>query len=73
GGRLGSIEIEKEWDAVLLVLLDEKFDATEIYEAERKAVIAALTAPGSKSRNERGSLGIPKFKAIGILRWRKTQ
>ena len=71
GGRLSKIKIDKEWDAVLLVLLDEKFDATEMYEAERAAVISALTAPGSKARNERGSLGIPKFKAIGKLRWKR--
>ena len=71
GQRLGSIDITKEWDSVLLVLLDENFDATEIYEAEREAVLAALTAPGSKARNERGALAVTKFKAIGKLRWRR--
>ena len=71
GQRLGSIDITKDWDAVLLVLLDENFEATEIHEAEREAVIAALTAPGSKARNERGALGVTKFKAIGKLRWRR--
>ena len=65
GQRLGSIDITKEFDAVLLVLLDANFDATEIYEADRGAVVAALTAPGSKSRNERGALGVSKFKSIG--------
>jgi hypothetical protein len=71
GQRLGSIDITKDWDAVLLVLLDENFEATEIHEADRKAVIAALTAPGSKARNERGALGVTKFKAIGKLRWQR--
>lgn len=69
GQRMGSIDIEKEFDSVLLVLLDENFDATEIYEAERSAVLAALAVPGSKARNERGALPITKFKAIGHLRW----
>ncbi len=73
GQRVGSIDIEKDFDAVLLVLLDENFDATAIYEAEREDVIAALTAPGSKSRNERGALGVGKFKSIAILRWRQTK
>jgi len=72
GQRLGSIDIEKEFDAVLLVLLDGKFDATVIYEAPRHAVIAALTEPGSKSRNERGALGIAKFKSISDVRWQRT-
>lgn len=54
GQRLGSIDITKNFDAVLMVLLDEDFEATEIFEANRHAVVAALTAPGSKARNERG-------------------
>jgi hypothetical protein len=54
-----------------MVLLDERFDATEMYEAERPAVLAALVSPGSKARNERGQLGVNKFKAIGRLRWRR--
>jgi hypothetical protein len=72
GQRLGSIDIEKEFDAVLMVLLDENFDATAIYEAERKAVIKAIKEPGSKSRNERWALGVNKFKAIGKLRWSRN-
>jgi hypothetical protein len=67
--RLSKLDITKDWDAVLMVLLDENFDATEIYEASRKAVIAALKLPGSKARNERGALGVTKFKSIGKLRW----
>ncbi len=72
GQRMGSIDIKKEFDAVLLVLLDGDFEATEIYEAPREAVIAALTAPGSKSRNERGALGVSKFKSIGVIRWKRA-
>ena len=72
GQRIGSIDIKKEFDSVLLVLLDGNFEATVIYEAPRLAVIAALTAPGSKSRNERGALGISKFKSIGVVRWQRS-
>jgi len=71
GQRLGSIDRLKEFDAVLLVLLDENLDALEIHEASRAAVLDALEAPGSKARNERGALAVNKFKAIGCLRWRK--
>jgi len=72
GQRLGSIDITKDWDAVLMVLLDDNFDATEIYEATRTAVLKALSAPGSKARNERGALAVSKFKSIGKLRFPKT-
>lgn len=30
GQRIGSIDIKKDWDAVLMVLLDENFEAKEI-------------------------------------------
>ena len=46
----------QEFDAVLMVLLDENLDAFEIVEADRGPVIAALAAPGSRARNERGAL-----------------
>jgi hypothetical protein len=69
GQRIGSIDVNKDWDAVLVVLLDRDFEAMEIYEAERSKVLAALSAPGSRARNERGQLGINKFKAIGRRRW----
>lgn len=72
GQRLGSIRIEKEWDAVLMVLLDANFDAVEMYEAERPAVVDALTAPGSRARNERGAMAVSKFRSIGRLRWRRS-
>ena len=71
GQRLGSIDVKKDWDSVLLVLLDENLEAFEIHEAMRVDVLAALSAPGSKSRNERGALGINKFKSIGKPRWKR--
>lgn len=46
------IEVEGKWDAVLLVLLDDPFEATAIYEAERGAVLDAIQAPGSRARAE---------------------
>lgn len=72
GQRLGAIQPQKQWDAVLMVLLDSAFNATEIWEADRVPVLAALAAPGSKARNERGALAVAKFKAIGRLRWSAT-
>lgn len=69
GQRLGGIKLDKDWDAVLLVLLDEDLDATAMYEADRTAVQAALLAPGSKSRNERGALAVSQFRSIGRSVW----
>jgi hypothetical protein len=52
GQRVGRIKLEKNWDLVLLVLMDECFEVTKIFQAERAAIITALQAPGSKSRND---------------------
>jgi len=72
GGRVGSIDLKQSFDTVLLVLLDADYDAFQIFEAARPAVVALLTRPGSKARNERGSVGISQFKAISTLRWERT-
>ena len=71
GGMIGSIKLDKPWDAVLLVLLDQEMEPMAIYEAERKVIEEELTKPGSKARNERGALSIAKFRQIGRTRWRK--
>lgn len=69
GQRLGRIDLTKEWDGVLLVLLDADLEPTAIYEARRAEIARALTAPGSKARNERGALSVSKFKSIGNRVW----
>ena len=69
GARIGSIKLDKEWDIIVLVLLDENLEPTEIYEADRISVTNALSAPGSKARNERGALGVSQFKSIGKKVW----
>jgi hypothetical protein len=73
GQRVGSIDIKKEFDAVLLVLLDENYETQSIYEAPYDEVKKALLADGSKARNERGSLSVEKFISIskrnGKVRW----
>ena len=54
---------------MLLVILDVDFRATGIWQAEREAITAAIAAPGSKARNERGALAVSKFKSIGRKIW----
>ena len=68
-GRVSKIDITKEFDSVMLVLMHGDYQVREIWEAGRDAVIARLTAPGSKSRNERGSMGVSQFKSIAEKVW----
>ena len=71
GQQIGSIRTTHDWDAVLLVLLDENLEAFEILEAGRASVVEALSAGGSKARNERGSLSVEKFRKLKgvVTRW----
>jgi hypothetical protein len=73
GQRLGSIQLEKEWDTVLLVLMDEDLEVQSMYEAERPEIEKALLTPGSKARNQRGALAVSKFKAIGHEVWNRER
>lgn len=67
--RLGAIKLDHAWEAVLLVLMDENLGTLEIWEAERSSVAEALSAPGSKARNERGALAVSSFKRIAKRVW----
>ena len=69
GQRLSSIKIDKEWDKVILVLLNKAYEPFEIYEASRTKIEKEIKRPGSKARNLRGSLGLSKFKSIATLIW----
>ena len=35
GQRIGQLKLEQDWDMVVLVLMDENYEAYEIYEASR--------------------------------------
>lgn len=69
GQRLGSIKLDTEWDAILLVLLDADLRPTAIWEADREPIREALTTPGSRARNERGALAVAQFRKIGRRVW----
>lgn len=68
-GRVSKIDLEQPFDSVALVLMWPNYEVAEIWEAKRKDVEERLTAPGSKSRNERGSMGISQFKSIAVRVW----
>jgi len=68
GQRIGQLKMEQEWDSVVLVLMDENFEAFEIYEADRDEILAAQQESQSK-RAKRGAMSVAKFKAISELVW----
>jgi hypothetical protein len=69
-GRTPAIKCDGDYDQVLLVLLDRTtYDVLEIWQASRTKVASRLEAPGSRSRNERKSMGISQFKSIADQLW----
>jgi len=49
--------------------MDPALENKGIWKAERNAVVAFLSAPGSKARNERGALSVSKLRQIGTRVW----
>ena len=68
GQRLGQLKLDKEWDSVVLVLMDENYEPYEIYEAERDDIVEVLDK-SSSSRAKRGAMSVSRFKIIGRLAW----
>jgi hypothetical protein len=69
-GRTPAIKCDGDYDQVLLVLLDRTtYDVLEILQASRTEVARRLDEPGSRSRNERKSMGISQFKSIADRVW----
>ena len=73
GQRIGQLKVEQEWDSVVLVLMDNDYEATEIYEADRDVLLDALNESTSSKRNKRGAMSIAKFKIISDLVWTKDK
>lgn len=69
GQRIGQLKLEQEWDAVVLVLMDENLEPYEIYEATRAEITEAIGEGSSSKRNKRGIMSVAKFRAIGQLAW----
>ncbi|MCB1761098.1 MAG: hypothetical protein KDI68_15110 [Gammaproteobacteria bacterium] len=68
GQRIGQINVDQQWESVLLVLMDEEYEPYEIYEAERDELLEYV-GKSSRSRAKRGALSVARFKIIGRLVW----
>ena len=64
--RLGQLKLDKDWDAVLLVLMDENYEPVELHEARRAPLEAALA---EATPNKRGTVSVGRFKMIGRCLW----
>jgi len=69
GQRLGSIQFDREWDSIMVVLMNETFEPYAIYEAARETIEQSVKKGGGKSKSARSALSAGQFKEIGTLVW----
>jgi hypothetical protein len=73
GQRLGQIKTEQDWDKILLVLMDENFETTEIYEASRDDILESIEETASSNRQKRGVMSVARFKRLAHLVWNNDE
>jgi hypothetical protein len=69
---IGAITFKQGWEGVLMVILGDDFEATEIWEADRDAIAVLLATPGHAGYR-RGQMMTHEFKKIGRQRWPRGQ
>jgi spore coat polysaccharide biosynthesis protein SpsF (cytidylyltransferase family) len=69
GQRVGHLKTDKDWDSIMLVIMNEDYEPIEIYECDREVVENALDEQKSSSRNKRGAISLAKFKIISKCVW----
>jgi len=73
GQRIGQLKLDQEWDLVMLVLMDENYEPSEIHEAERAAVVGSMGGQEDSQRNKRGAMSIARFKHLSRLVWTREE
>ncbi|VAW78144.1 hypothetical protein MNBD_GAMMA14-1741 [hydrothermal vent metagenome] len=73
GQRIGQLKLDKDWDSVVLVIMDENYEAVEIYEATREEVEDAMSESASSNRKKRGAMTVARFRIISRLVWARDE
>lgn len=66
--RIGQLNLNQEWDSVVLVLFDDRYQPVEMYEAHKADIEDALKKRESQQK-KRGAMSVAQFKIIGQLVW----
>jgi hypothetical protein len=65
--RTSKINIEADWDKLVLVLLDDNYELTELAVFDKEKITKELQKPGSRARSEKNTLSIRELKNIGQI------
>lgn len=66
--RIGQLNLNQDWDSVVLVLFDELYQPVEMYEASKTEIEAAISQRYSPQK-KRGAMSVAQFKIIGQRVW----
>lgn len=69
GYRIGQLNMDGDWQHVVLVLFNPDYEPFEIYVASRDAILEAESGKANPKREKRGAMSVAKFKNIGQLLW----
>ncbi|RMG28473.1 MAG: hypothetical protein D6721_08380 [Gammaproteobacteria bacterium] len=69
--RIGQVKADREWDSLMLVLMDENYEPVEIYECPRERVLEAIEETRGSGRSRRGAMSVARFRHIAWLAWRR--
>ena len=70
--RIGQVNFQHEWDALLLVLMDDQFEPTEIYEVSRENIAEVGDDSAAKGSGKKPNLSVARLKIIGEMVWPKS-
>lgn len=66
GQRLGQLKLDQPWDELILVLMNDDYEPTEIYAAGRGVIESVLE---KKASNKRGAMTVAQFKIVARCLW----
>ena len=69
GQRVGQLNLDADWDVVVLVMMNEDYRCTAIFSVTKTQLLAALDDQQDGKSNARGALSVKKFQAIAERVW----
>lgn len=69
GQRVGQLNLDADWDLVVLVVMNEDYQCTAIYSVTKAQLLKELDEQHEGKNNARGALSVKKFQAIAEQVW----
>ena len=69
GQRVGQLNLDADWDIVLLVMMDEDYQSTAIFSVSKTQLLKVLAEQHDAKSTARGALSVKKFQAIAEQVW----